>query len=65
MVMKMGFFPHTQVLLATPVHDRFAGAWPAKNSQSPLGKVVEDRLHEDTYKLVNELQQRLRQVDQV
>ena len=29
------------------------------------GKVVEDRLHEDTYKLVNELQERLSQVDQV
>ncbi len=29
------------------------------------GKVVEDRLHEDTYKLVNELQERLRQVEQV
>jgi hypothetical protein len=29
------------------------------------GKIVEDRLHEDTYKLVNELQERLSQVDQV
>ena len=29
------------------------------------GKVVEDRLHEDTYKLVNELQERLSQVEQV
>jgi ketosteroid isomerase-like protein len=29
------------------------------------GKVVEDRLHEDTYKLVNELQMRLSQVEQV
>ena len=29
------------------------------------GKVVEDRLHEDTYKLVNKLQERLNQVDQV
>ena len=29
------------------------------------GKVVEDRLHEDTYKLINELQERLSQVDQV
>jgi len=29
------------------------------------GKVVEVRLHEDTYKLVNELQERLSQVDQV
>jgi len=29
------------------------------------GKVVEDRLHEDTYKLVNELQVRLSHVEQV